>query len=118
MLWQQEKYRQRERVVMNMVLYVVSVIILLRIIIIKKKVLVKIDMSKFLYCIYLTLFLLGILLAIFKFDDGKSLTLSQNIEALAATEDILVITCLPEENSICVTYEVAHIMVDHYFSPH
>ena len=42
----------------------------------------------------------------------------QNIDALASNEEINVITCIPEEGAICITYEVSYVMVNHYFSPH
>lgn len=49
-------------------------------------------------------------------DDG--LSPENNIEALNEGEIINVITCLPEQGSICISDIEDVIMINHYFSPH
>lgn len=45
-------------------------------------------------------------------------SLEQNVEALVEGEDIVTITCLPEDDSICVSLIEDVIRIDYYFSPH
>ena len=49
---------------------------------------------------------------------GSLPSLEQNVEALVEGEDIVTITCLPEEDSVCVSLIEDVIRIDHYFSPH
>lgn len=42
----------------------------------------------------------------------------QNVEALADGEGKIYITCLPEDESICVSLIEDIVVIDAYFSPH
>lgn len=42
----------------------------------------------------------------------------ENVEALTSNETIVLITCVPEDDSICITYDATYPVVDYYFSPH
>ena len=44
--------------------------------------------------------------------------LQHNVEALTQEEWIVVITCLPEEDSICVAIDQGFIVPNAYYSPH
>lgn len=44
--------------------------------------------------------------------------IQNNVEALADNETIVIITCVPEERSLCISYQVTSPIIDSYYSPH
>lgn len=62
--------------------------------------------------------ILSCLLSFFIINGKVPDILTDNVEALSQKEDIIIITCIYEKDSICISEIEGYVRINAYFSPH